>query len=224
MKLCEHHIHPSPLILGLLGNHVTRYFGICAVVTFILLCFCPLTTLSSLSSSCSKSAGFTPADPWFVILSLFRLDPRQHSLKDKTSQNLSSFPHLPSSHLPLVSSYFWMSQIRPSESDIPNQALEVYICSFESKGQRYVLIIHFYVESGQKMIQFNIQFKIESKIFIQWIIHSIFSQKYRFNELFIQYSVRNIDSKFYSKNWIKTIQIYVIKPTQWKPAKRERFP
>ena len=132
MKLCEHHIHPSSLILGLLGNHVTRYFGICAVVTFILLCFCPLTTLSSLSSSCSKSAGFTPADPWFVILSLFRLDPRQHSLKDKTSQNLSSFPHLPSSHLPLVSSYFWMSQIRPSESDIPNQTLEVYICSFES--------------------------------------------------------------------------------------------
>ena len=92
------------------------------------------------------------------------------------------------------------------------------------RGGRYVLIIHFYVESGQKMIQFNIQFKIESKIFIQWIIHSIFSQKYRFNELFIQYSVRNIDSKFYSKNWIKTIQIYVIKPTQWKPAKRERFP
>ena len=35
------------------------------------------------------------------------------------------------------------------------------------RGSRYVLIIHFYVESGQKMIQFNIQFKIESKIFIQ---------------------------------------------------------
>ena len=35
------------------------------------------------------------------------------------------------------------------------------------RGGRYVLIIHFYVESGQKMIQFNIQFKIESKIFIQ---------------------------------------------------------
>ena len=33
-------------------------------------------------------------------------------------------------------------------------------------GGRYVLIIHFYVESGQKMIQFNIQFKIELKIFI----------------------------------------------------------
>ena len=40
-------------------------------------------------------------------------------------------------------------------------------CSVRSRGGRYVLIIHFYVESGQKMIQFNIQFKIESKIFIQ---------------------------------------------------------
>ena len=39
--------------------------------------------------------------------------------------------------------------------------------SGESRGRRYVLIIHFYVESGQKFIQFNIQFKIRSKIFIQ---------------------------------------------------------
>ena len=38
------------------------------------------------------------------------------------------------------------------------------------RGGRYVLIIHFYVESGQKMIKFNIQFKVESKIFIQKII------------------------------------------------------
>ena len=36
-----------------------------------------------------------------------------------------------------------------------------------SRGGQYVLIIHFYVESGQKIIQFNIQFKIQSKIFIQ---------------------------------------------------------
>ena len=56
------------------------------------------------------------------------------------------------------------------------------------------------------------------------IFNSKLNRRYSFNELFIQYSVRNIDSKFYSKNWIKTIQIYVIKPTQWKPAKRERFP
>ena len=38
---------------------------------------------------------------------------------------------------------------------------------FQGRCGRYVLIIHFYVESGQKIIQFNIQFKIESKIFIQ---------------------------------------------------------
>ena len=42
--------------------------------------------------------------------------------------------------------------------------------SVGNRGGRYVLIIHFYVESGQKMIQFNIQFKVESKIFIQKII------------------------------------------------------
>ena len=44
---------------------------------------------------------------------------------------------------------------------------------------RYVLIIHFYVESGQKLIQFNIQFKIESKIFIQKIIHSNWKNKFK---------------------------------------------
>ncbi len=44
--------------------------------------------------------------------------------------------------------------------------------SIDPRGGRYVLIIHFYVELGQKLIQFNIQFKIESKIFIQKIIHS----------------------------------------------------
>ena len=42
-----------------------------------------------------------------------------------------------------------------------------HLRSPSTRGGRYVLIIHFYVESGQKMIQFNIQFKIESKIFIQ---------------------------------------------------------
>merc|ERR1712105_506141 len=41
------------------------------------------------------------------------------------------------------------------------------LSALASRGGRYVLIINFYVESGQKMIQFNIQFKIESKIFIQ---------------------------------------------------------
>ena len=47
----------------------------------------------------------------------------------------------------------------------PRECIKKY-CPL-GRGGRYVLIIHFYVESGQKMIQFNIQFKIESKIFIQ---------------------------------------------------------
>ena len=38
-----------------------------------------------------------------------------------------------------------------------------------SSPGRYVLNIHFYIESGQKMIQFNIPFKTKSKIFIQQI-------------------------------------------------------
>ena len=61
------------------------------------------------------------------------------------------------------------------------------------RGGRYVLIIHFYVESGQKMIQFNIQFKFESKIFIQKIIqfkkfknYSKTIQFKKFKKLFIQ--------------------------------------
>ena len=40
------------------------------------------------------------------------------------------------------------------------------IMSSSSPG-RYVLNIHFFIESGQKMIQFNIPFKTKSKIFIQ---------------------------------------------------------
>ena len=62
-----------------------------------------------------------------------------------------------------------------------------------SWGGRYVLIIHFYVESGQKMIQFNIQFKVESKIFIQKIIqfkkfknYSKIIQFKKLKKLFIQ--------------------------------------
>ena len=52
----------------------------------------------------------------------------------------------------------------------PPHASEMHVAPRKlppDRGGRYVLIIHFYVESGQKMIQFNIQFKIESKIFIQ---------------------------------------------------------
>ena len=42
--------------------------------------------------------------------------------------------------------------------------------------KRYVLKIHFLIESGRKMIQFKIQFKTKSKILIQKIIHSTVSK------------------------------------------------
>ena len=41
---------------------------------------------------------------------------------------------------------------------------------------RYILKIHFFIESGLKMIQFKIQFKTKSRIFIQQNIHSIESR------------------------------------------------
>ena len=38
---------------------------------------------------------------------------------------------------------------------------------------RYILKIHFFIESGRKMIQFKIQFKTKSRIFIQKNIYQI---------------------------------------------------
>ena len=51
---------------------------------------------------------------------------------------------------------------------------------------RYVLKIHFFIESARKMIQFKIQFKTKSKIFIQKNIHSKQNPKYSFKKIFIQ--------------------------------------
>ena len=47
-----------------------------------------------------------------------------------------------------------------------------------SSPVRYVLIIQSNIESGPKMIQFNIQFKTKFEIFIQSKIHSKISLKY----------------------------------------------
>ena len=52
--------------------------------------------------------------------------------------------------------------------------------------RRYVLKIHFFIEFGLKMIQFKIQFKTKSKIFIQKNIHSKQNPKYSFKKIFIQ--------------------------------------
>ena len=55
----------------------------------------------------------------------------------------------------------------------PNpQCKTKYFLCLRCRGGRYVLKIHFFIESGQKMIQFKIQFKPKSKIFIQKNIHS----------------------------------------------------
>ena len=51
-----------------------------------------------------------------------------------------------------------------------------WYCSYHLSHWRYVLKIHFFIESGLKMIQFKIQFKTKSRIFIQQNIHSIESR------------------------------------------------
>ena len=51
---------------------------------------------------------------------------------------------------------------------------------------RYILKIHFFIEFGLKTIQFKIQFKTKSKIFIQKNIHSKKNPKYSFKKIFIQ--------------------------------------
>ena len=75
------------------------------------------------------------------------------------NQNISATP----SHKLKISPQKLSSKIVINVSKFTSLSVHQFI----SRGRRYVLIINFYVESGQKLIQFNIQFKIESKIFIQ---------------------------------------------------------
>ena len=79
------------------------------------------------------------------------------------------------------------------------------ILGYYPKGSpdQYVLIIHSNVESGQKMIQFN--------------IHSKLNLKYSINRMFVQYLVKNILFKNIEKKWIK---IMWISNLAWKPVKR----
>ena len=57
---------------------------------------------------------------------------------------------------------------------------------------RYVSIIQSNIESGPKMIQFNIQFKTKFEIFIQSKIHSKISLKYS-----IQNFIQEIGKKWF---------------------------
>ena len=61
----------------------------------------------------------------------------------------------------------------------------VWMC-LRVSPERYVLKIHFFIEFGPKMIQFKIQFKTKSKIFIQKNIHSKQNPKYSLKKIFIQ--------------------------------------
>ena len=76
----------------------------------------------------------------------------------------------------------------------------IYIFPLLTRGGRYVLIIHFYAESGQKMIQFNIWFKIELRIFIQ--------TNYSFKNLldiFNSNSIQKLKKKTI-QNWFSTLE------------------
>ena len=70
--------------------------------------------------------------------------------------------------------------------------------SIPSSPGRYILKIHFFIELGLKMIQFKIQFKTKSGIFIQKNIHSI--ESWIFNRI------------IHSKKLRKTIQNSKISP------------
>ena len=73
-----------------------------------------------------------------------------------------------------------------------------YVCMQGSPG-RYVSIIQSNIESGPKMIQFNIQFKTKFEIFIQSKIHSKISLKYS-----IQNFIQEIGKKWFKMStWYK---------------------
>ena len=62
-------------------------------------------------------------------------------------------------------------------SSSPSIVIQIKKPPMHSPG-RYVSIIQSNIESGPKMIQFNIQFKTKFEIFIQSKIHSKISLKY----------------------------------------------
>ena len=69
----------------------------------------------------------------------------------------------------------------------------------EASPGRYVSIIQSNIESGPKMIQFNIQFKTKFEIFIQSKIHSKISLKYS-----IQNFIQEIGKKWFKMStWYK---------------------
>merc|ERR1719234_2330773 len=70
-----------------------------------------------------------------------------------------------------------------STKDAIQEAADAQASGLEDSPVRYVLIIQSNVESGPKMIQFNIQFKINFEIFIQ-SENSFKSKSKIFNSIF----------------------------------------
>ena len=72
----------------------------------------------------------------------------------------------------------------------PGHLPRPFLHSVRSSPGQYVLKIHFFIESGLNMIQFKIQFKTKSGIFIQKNIHSIESRI--FNRIIHSQKMRKI--------------------------------
>ena len=84
----------------------------------------------------------------------------------------------------------WMSR-QPILSGFREQAVKN--CPVYSPV-RYVLKIHFFIEFGLKMIQFKIQFKTKSKVFIRKNIHSNQNPKYSFKK-----NIHSIESRIFNR-------------------------
>ena len=71
---------------------------------------------------------------------------------------------------------------------------------------RYILKIHFFIECGQKMIQFKIQFKTKSKIFIQKNIPS--TESIVFNGIIHSKKIEENYSKFQFNQLIFGVSLF----------------
>ena len=125
MKRCRHN-HSSPLILGLLCNHVTR-----------ILVFVQSWHLQSWHLACCV---FVHVQRSLLCLQVVQSLQAPHQVTPDVSFYLSSIlivvnivwktrPARSFLTLAFDLLIFWMSQIRPLESDIPNQTSEQYISS-----------------------------------------------------------------------------------------------